>query len=160
MDSLQGIPVEYKLDTFNMPRTGITLCHSKTGYVSVMLLFRSRHLAIYSPLGQFNGDNAYSPPQKYQTHETHGDIQSSFTPTATWLLLNYSEHNPSHVWRHALPSQPSQLLITQFRLNTHNLSWVLQHQKQTQYSMLQIKPIPKNTFRLSASYFFILPFIT
>ena len=33
MDSLQGIPVEYKLDAFNMPRTGTTLCHSKIGYV-------------------------------------------------------------------------------------------------------------------------------
>ena len=32
-------------------------------------------------------------------------------------------------------------------------------QKQTKYSMLQIKTIPKNTFRLSASYFFILSFI-
>ena len=106
MDSLQGIPVEYKLDTFNMPHTGTTLCHPKIGYVNAMLLFRSRHLAINSPLGHFNGDNAYSPPQKYQTHETHGDIQSSFPPTATWLSLNYSEHNPSHVRRHAQPSQP------------------------------------------------------
>ena len=122
MDSLQGIPVEYKLDTFNMPRTGTTLCHPKIGYVNAMLLFRSRHLAINSPLGHFNGDNAYSPPAKYQTHETHGDIQSSFTPTATWLSLNYNEHNPSHVRRHTLPSQPSQFLITPFRLLTHNLT--------------------------------------
>ena len=94
----------------------------KIGYVNAMLLFHSRHLAINSPLGHFNGDNAYSPSQKYQTLETHSDIQSSFTPTATWLSLNYNEHNPSHVRRHALSSQPSQLLITQFRLNTHNLS--------------------------------------
>ena len=76
MDSLQGIPVEYKLESFNMPRTGTTLCHPKIGYVNAMLLFRSRHLAINSPLGHFNGYNAYSPPPKYQTHETHGDIQS------------------------------------------------------------------------------------
>ena len=33
MDSSQGIPVEYKLDAFNMPRTGTTLCHPKIGYV-------------------------------------------------------------------------------------------------------------------------------
>ena len=32
----------------------------------------------------------------------------------------------------------------------------MQHPKQTQYSMLQIKPYPKNTFRLSPSYFFII----
>ena len=56
MDSLQGIPVEYKLDTFNMPRTG-----PKIGYVNAMLLFRSRHLAINSPRGHFSGDNAHSP---------------------------------------------------------------------------------------------------
>ena len=85
-------------------------------------------LAINSPLGHFNGDNAYSPPQKYQTHETTR-CQSSIPPTATWLSLNYSEHNPSHVRRHTLPSQPSQLLITQFRLNTHNLSTRLAAQK-------------------------------
>ena len=35
MDSLQGIPVEYKLDAFNMPRTGTTLCHPKSGYVDL-----------------------------------------------------------------------------------------------------------------------------
>ena len=71
----------------------------KIGYVNAMLLFCSQHLAISSPLDHFNVDNAYSPPQKYQTHETHGDIQSLFTPTATWLSLNYNEHNPSHIRR-------------------------------------------------------------
>ena len=140
-----------------MPRTGTTLCHPKIGYVNAMLLFHSRHLAINSPLGHFNGDNAYSPPPKYQTHETHSDIQSSFTPTATWLSLTYNEHNPSHVRRHALPSQPSQLLITQFHLNT--FPQVLQHQKQTQYSMLQTKPIPKTHFDychlISSSFLYI-----
>ena len=135
MDSSQGIAVEYKLDAFNMPRTGTTLCHPK------MLLFRSRHLAIYSPLGHFNGNNAYSPPQKYQTHETHGDIQSSIPSTATWLSPPYGEHNPSHV----------SILTTSPR--------VLRHQKQTQYSMPQIEPISKNTFRLSPSGSFILPLL-
>ena len=71
MDSLQGIPVEYKLDTFNMLRTGTTLCHPpKIGYVNAMLLLRSQHLAINSPQGHFNGDNVDSPPQKHQTHKT------------------------------------------------------------------------------------------
>ena len=72
----------------------------KIGYVDAILLSRSRHLAINSPLGHFNG-NQCTP--LHQTHETHGDIQSSFPPTATWLSLNYSEHNPSHVRRHPLP---------------------------------------------------------
>ena len=74
---LARVPVEYKLDTFNIPRTGTTLCHPKIGYVNAMLLFCSRHLAINSPLGNFNGDNADSPSQKYQTHETRSDILSS-----------------------------------------------------------------------------------
>ena len=33
MDSLHGIPVEYKLDTFNKPCIGTILCHPKIGYV-------------------------------------------------------------------------------------------------------------------------------
>ena len=50
-------------------------------------------------------------------------------------------------------------LINPYRLHTHNLSTSLAAQTQTQYSILQIKTIPKNTFRLSASYFIILSFI-
>ena len=137
MDSLQGIPVEYKLDTFNMPRTGKTLCHPKIGYVDPTRNPALDTLALNSSLGHFNGD--------------HARLSTRRTKTTVTL-----KHNPSHVRRNTLPSQYSQLLITPFRLNTHNLSRVLQHQKQTQYSMLQIKPIHKNTFRLSPSYFFII----
>ena len=61
MDSLQGIPVEYKLDTFNMPRTGTTLCHPKIGYVDPTHNPALDTLALNSPLGHLNGDNAYSP---------------------------------------------------------------------------------------------------
>ena len=159
MDSLHGIPVEYKLDTFNKLRTGTTLCHSKIGYVNAMLLFRSRHTSYPSPLGRFNGDNAYSPPNT--RHETHGDIQSSIPTTATCLSLNYNEHNPSRVRRHTLPSQSSQLLITQFRLNTHNIT---HHESCSTKSKpnipcCKIKLISKNTFRLSPSYFFLLRLI-
>ena len=57
MDSLQGIPVEYKLDTFQAQL-----------YVTPKLAMSTRYfypaldtLAINSPLGHFNGDNAYSP---------------------------------------------------------------------------------------------------
>ena len=61
MDSLQGIQVEYKLDTFNMPRTGTTLCHPKIGYVDPTRHPALDTLALNSPLGHFNGDSAYSP---------------------------------------------------------------------------------------------------
>ena len=129
-----------------MPRTGTTLCHPKIGYVNVILLFCSRHLAINLPLDHFNGDNADSPPQKYQTHETYGDIQSSIPPMTTWPPLNYSKHNPSHIRRYTLPSQPFQLPHDSIS-SQYSQSYsprVLQHQKQTQYSMLQIKTIPKH----------------
>ena len=73
MGSLQGIPVEYKLDTFNMTRTGTTLCHPKNWLCRFDAQLSSRYLALNSPLGYFNGDNADSSPQKYQTHKIHGD---------------------------------------------------------------------------------------
>ena len=74
---------------------------------------------------------------------------------ATWLLLNYGEHNPSRVPRQALPSQLYHISIS----SPYSQSFLrnLQHKKQTQYSMLQIKTILKNTFQQSASYFFIIP---
>ena len=95
MDSLQGIPVEYKLDTFNMPRTGTTLCHPQNWLCRCDAQLSSRHLALNSPLDHFNGHNAHSS----QIPDTWNSrwLQSSFPPTATWLSLNYGEHNPSHV---------------------------------------------------------------
>ena len=118
----------------------------------------SRYLALNSPLGHFNGDQL---TPLHQTHKNHGDSKVHFLPTATWLSLNYGEHDPSHVRRHTLPSQPSHKSISSpYRLFIHNLSTSPAAQTQTTFSMLQIKPIPKNTFRLSASYFFILPLFT
>ena len=137
MDSLQGIPVEYKLDAFNMPRTGTTLCHPKIGYVNAMLLFRSRHTSY-----QFT-----SGPLQWRQR-----ILSS---------PKIPDTRNSHVRRHTLSSQPSQLLVTQFRLLTHNLT---HHESCSTRSKpnipcCKIKLISKNTFRLSPSYFFILPLI-
>ena len=135
MDSLQGIPVEYKLDTFNMPCTGTTLCHPKIGYVDLTRNAALDTLALNSPLGHLNGDNAYSPQiPDTQNYTVTSKVQ--FLQLQHVFRQKCKKHNPSHVRRHTLPSQPSQLLITQFRLNTHNPSRVLQHQKQTQYSML------------------------
>ena len=67
MDSLRGIQVEYKLDAYNMPRTGPTLCHPKIGYVDLSVTPHST-LIPFSPLVHINGDNAYSPPNtRYKT---------------------------------------------------------------------------------------------
>ena len=99
MDSLrlfrldQGIPVEYELDTFNTPPQEQLYATPKIGYVDAMPYFRSRHLALNSPLGHFNGDNAHLFPN-HQTHKTHGDSKVHFLQRQTWLSLNYGEHNP------------------------------------------------------------------
>ena len=77
-------------------------------------------LALNSPLVHLNGDNAYSP----QIPDTKLTVTSKvqFLQLQQCLSSKSNEHNPSHVRRHTLPSQPSQLLITQFRLNKHNFS--------------------------------------
>ena len=97
-----------------MPRTGTTLCHPKKGYVDLSVIPLSTHklsIHLWATLMETN-------TRLLSTRRT----KTMVTP----------KHNPSHVRRHTLPSQPSQLLMTQFCLNTHNLSRVLQHQKQTQ----------------------------
>ena len=98
-----------------MPHTGTTLCHPKIGYVDLSVI----------PLSTHNGDNAYSP----QIPDTKITVTSKvqFLQLQHVFRQNAKKHNPSHVQRHTRPSQPSQLLITQFRLNTHNPSRVLQH---------------------------------
>ena len=156
MGSLQGIPVESKLDTFNMPFTGTTLCHPQHFLCRFDAQLSSRHLALNSPLGHFNGDNAHSPPDAQNSRW----LQSSIPLTATWLSLNYGEHNPSHVRRYTLPSQPSHNSIS----SPYSQSFLrdLQHQKQTQYSMLQIKTILKTHFDYrhlisSSSFYFSQP---
>ena len=78
-------------------------------------------------------------------------LQSSSPSTATWLSLNYGENTPSHDRRYALPFSTLSYLHFVSLLTTR-----LAAQTQTTFSMLQIKTIHKNTFRLSASYFFIL----
>ena len=83
-------------------------------------------LAPISPLVHINGDNAYS-------HQIP-DTKLTVTSKVQFLQLQHvfrqnAKNTIPHVRRHTLPSQ---LLITTFRLNTHNLSRVLQHQKQTQ----------------------------
>ena len=100
-------------------------------------------LACNSPLVHLNGDNAYSPQiADTQNYTVTSKVQFlQLQQCLSSKKKNKKNHNPSHVRRHTLPSQPSQHLITPFRLHTHNLSRVLQHEKQTQYSMLQIKTL-------------------
>ena len=80
-----------------------------------------------NPALDTHGDNAYSPQIP--------DTKLTVTSKVQFLQLQHvfcqkcKKHNPSYVQQDTLPSQ---LLITQFCLNTHNPSRVLQHQKQTQ----------------------------
>ena len=92
MDSLQGIPVEYKLDTFNNPCTGTTLCHPKIGYVNATLLFCKRQLALNSPLGHFNGDQCTPSPQVTRHTKLHGDskVQSLTRPMTHAAISTFS----------------------------------------------------------------------
>ena len=97
MDSLQGITVEYKLDTFNMPRTGTTLCHPKIGYVDLTRNPALDTLALNSPLGHLNGDSANSPHQIPDT-KLHGDskAQSLTRPTTHAAISTFpTSHNIS-----------------------------------------------------------------
>ena len=93
MDSLQGIPVEYKLDAFNMPRTGTTLCHPKICYVDLTHNPALDTLALNSPLGHFNGDQ-HMP--LHQTDKNPGDskTQSLTCPMTHAAISTFStSHN-------------------------------------------------------------------
>ena len=77
-------------------------------------------LALNSPLVHLNGDNAYSPQiPDTQNYTVTSKVQ--FQQLQQCLSSKSNEHNPSHVRRHMLPSQPSQHLITPLCLNTNKL---------------------------------------
>ena len=102
MDSLQGIPVEHKLDTFNMPRTGTTLCHPKIGYVDLTRNPAFDTLALNSPLGHLNGDNAYSPqiPDTKLTVTSRVpflQLQHAFRENATNTIPHTSDNTRCHL---------------------------------------------------------------
>ena len=119
-----------------------------------MPLFCSRHLALNSPLGHFNGDNARLSTRRTKLTVTPKFISSNGNMAFTKLRRTQSLAHPT------TPTAFSTLSYLHFVFYSQSFLWDLQHQKQTQYSMLQIKTIPKITFQLSASYFFILPLLT
>ena len=109
MDFLEGIPVEHKLDAFNMLCTGTALCHPKIGYADLSVSLLSTQAPI-SPLVHINGDNTYSPPNTKR--ETHGDIQVQFLQLRH-VFCQKCKNSIPHVRQHTLPSQH---LATPFRL--------------------------------------------
>ena len=87
MDSLRGIPVEHKLETFSMPSTGTTSCHPKKWLRRSERNSALDTLAIISPLAHINGDNAYSPPKK-QIQNYTVTLNTSLTRPTTRCHLN------------------------------------------------------------------------
>ena len=153
----QVIPVEYELDTFSTPQQEQLYVTPKIGYVDAMPLFRSRHPALNSPLGHFNGDNAHLSTRRTKLTVTQKFISSNGNMAFAKLRRTQSLARPT---THAAFLN---FLITPFRLHTVSILTTfparLAAQTQTTFSMLQIKTIPKNTLLLSASYFFILPLL-
>ena len=115
MDSLQGIPVEYKLDTFNMPRTGTTLCHPQNWLCRCNAQLSSRHLALNSPLGHFNGDNARLSPNTRHTKLTVTPKFISFNGNMASAKLRRTQSLARPTIRAAF----SNSIISPFRLPTH-----------------------------------------
>ena len=119
MDSLrlyyldQGIPVEYELDTFNTPPQEQLYVIPKIGYVDAMTLFRSRHLALISPLGHLNGDNAPLSTRRTKLTVTPKLISSNGNMASAKLRRTQSLTRPTT--RAAFLN----FLITPFRLLTH-----------------------------------------
>ena len=95
MDSLQGIPVEYKLDTFNMPRTGTTLCHPKIGYVDPTRNPALDTLALNSPLGHFNRDQC-TPLHQMDKNHSDSKTQSLTRPTTHTAISTFSTSHNSY----------------------------------------------------------------
>ena len=160
MDSLQGIPVEYKLDTLNTPPQEQLYVTPKIGYVNAMPLFRYQHLALNSLLVHFNGDNARLSTRSTKLTVTLKLISSNGNMAFAKLRRTQSLPRPTTHAAISTFSTSHKSISSPYRLLTHNLSTSPAAQTQTTFSMLQIKTILKNTFRPSASYFFIFPFIT
>ena len=113
MDSLQGIPVEYKLDTFNMPRTGTTLCHPQNWLCRYDAQLNHRHLALNSPLGHFNGDNARLSTRRTKLTVTPKFISSNGNMAFAKLQRTQSLARPT------TRATFLNFLVTPFRLLTH-----------------------------------------
>ena len=109
----QGIPVEYELDTFNTPLQEQLYVTPKIGYVNAMPLFRSRHLALNSPLGHFNGDNAHLSTRRTKLMVTPKLISSNGNIALAKLRWTQSLACPT------ICAAFLNFLITPFRLLTH-----------------------------------------
>ena len=124
MDSLQGILVEYKLDTFDMPCTGTTLCHPQYWLCRCDAQLSSRHLALNSPLRHFNGDHTHS----LHTRHTKLTVTPKFISSngnMAFAKIRQAQSLARPMIRAAFLNS----IISPFHLYTHNLSTRLAAQK-------------------------------
>ena len=151
MDSLQGIPVEYRLNTFNKPRTGRTLCHPKIGSVNATLLFRKRQLALNSPLGHLNGESAYSPQKP--------DTKLTVTSKVQFLQLQHAFHQnatntiPHMSTTHAAISTSHNSISSQYSQHFTSLA---APKANPIFHAANKNLIPKTSYERSPSIFFII----
>ena len=108
-----------------------------------------------NPALDTHGDNAYSPQIP--------DTKLMVTSKVQFLQLQHvfrqnAKNTIPHVRWHTLPPQPSQHLITPFRLNTNKLKLYESCSTKSKPNIpcCKWKPISKNTFRPSPSYFFFI----
>ena len=112
-----------------------------------MPLFRSRHLALNSPLGHIFTRPHTSLPKSPDTQNSRW-LQSLFPPTATLAFAKL--RRTQSLARPTIRAAFSQIYhISISSLYSQPFLRDLQHKKQTQYAMLQIKTILKH---ISTSY--------
>ena len=86
MDSLRGIPVEHKLETFSMPSTGTTSCHPKNWLCRSEPNPTLDTLATISPLATLMEIRLLS--SKYQIQNYTVTLNTSLTRPTTRCHLN------------------------------------------------------------------------
>ena len=118
MDSLRlSQTKESQLNTFNMPRTGTTLCHPQNWLCRCDAQLSSRHLALNSPLGHFNRDNARLSIRRPKLTVTPKFI--SFNGNMAFAKLRRTQSLARPTIRAAFLNS----IISPFRLLTHNLCY-------------------------------------
>ena len=121
MDSLRGIPVEHKLETFSMPSTGTTSCHPKNWLCRSERNSALDTLATISPLAHINRDThtlLQIPDTKLHGDFKHIPHASSNTRCHHILLSHFvsNTNKPKHHESCSTKSKPySKLQIKNFR---------------------------------------------
>ena len=136
--------------------TGTTLCHPQNWLYRCDASFRSWHLALISPLGQFNGGNAHLSPKS--------TIRTKLTVTPKFISSN-GKQDFRLTTANTIPRTSDDtrcylnFLITLFTVSLlTTFPTRLAVQKQTTFSM-QIKTIPKNISTSTSRTFSFIYFI-